>query len=270
MKDLLEKSIEEHGLKGKESLIRSSAFINMIHEAVKQDLIDNGVDPLHLMPPKNMTKPEMRIAGFLKRKDQDVCTTPVDIHPSRRKITWGPEAVENKYDEYGDEFTRKTLVINVRSQMSSLAKNTDTLFERTFAEPMNLHMIYNDLVLGEVYLIPVFEYEQGTMTENQVTFVNHKTNIEKYIAFFDAVSGRNDISAELYKYERCALLIVDFRSKTPKMYHNTKELIDDDLLPEKYPIEYANISYDNFIESLLKIYDNRFGLDHLTKSKPYF
>ena len=62
-------------------------------------------------------------------------------------------------DPYGEEYSKNTLVINVRSQMSSLAKNSDTLFERTFAEAMNLHMQYPDIVLGEVYLIPINEYD---------------------------------------------------------------------------------------------------------------
>ena len=34
--------------------------------------------------------------------------------------------------------------------MSSLAKNADTLFERTFAEAMNLHMQYPNIVLSDV------------------------------------------------------------------------------------------------------------------------
>ena len=45
--------------------------------------------------------------------------------------------------------------------MSSLAKNADTLFERIFAKSLNLHMRYPNIVLGEVYLIPVYEYDDN-------------------------------------------------------------------------------------------------------------
>ena len=270
MKQLFEDAIITNGIKGKESLIRSRTFISHIHDAVKEDLIENGVNPFRIQPPLNDTKPEMKIAGFLKRKDQDVCVTPGDIKPSKTKITWGPEAVENVYDEYGKEYTRHTLVINVRSQMSSLAKNSDTLFERTFAEPLNLHMVHPDLVVGEVYLIPVYEYDQSTMDDKKITFVNRHTNLEKYISFFSAISGRDDPSSDQYKYERCALLIVDFRPDEPKLYHNTQELKNDGLVSESFDIEYADISYDAFISDILTIYDERFGLEHIQKGTLYF
>lgn len=270
MKRLFEDSIKLNGIKGKESLIRSSAFINCIHDAVKFDLIERGINPLRIQPRLNETKPEMKIAGFLKRKDQDVCVTPGDIKPSKTKITWGPEAVEDVYDEYGKEYTRHTLVINVRSQMSSLAKNTDTLFERTFAEPLNLHMVHPDLVVGEVYLIPVYEYDQSTMDKRKINFVNRHTNLEKYISFFSAISGRTDPTKDQYKYERCALLIVDFKPDVPKLYHNTQELKEDGLVSESFSIEYANISYDAFISDILSIYDERFGLEHIQKGTLYF
>lgn len=90
---------------------------------------------------------------------------------------------ENKSDPYGFDFSTNSLVINVRSQMSSLAKNSDTLFERTFAEAQNLHMRYKDIVLGEVYLIPTHEYDDTLVAQNRVGFKTNQTNIEKYISF---------------------------------------------------------------------------------------
>ena len=142
-----ENAIISNGVKGKESIIRSSMLINLIHDAVKYELIQQGVDPNQVYPHFGETKPELKIAGFLKQKDQDVCVAPKSIQKTPRKITWGPLANEDVTDTYGEEYTRNTLVINVRSQMSSIAKNTDTLFERTFAEALNLHMMYKDLSL---------------------------------------------------------------------------------------------------------------------------
>lgn len=71
--------------------------------------------------------------------------------------------------------------------MSSLAKNSDTLFERTFAESQNLHMRYPNIVLGEVYLIPVREYDDELVKSNRVGFKARQTNIEKYISFFNSM-----------------------------------------------------------------------------------
>lgn len=120
-------------------------MINLIHDAVKYELIQNGIDPSQIYPHLGETKPGMKIAGFLKQKDQDVCVAPKNIARVKRHISWGPLANENVTDIYGEEYTRNTLIINVRSQMSSIAKNTDTLFERTFAEALNLHMMYRML-----------------------------------------------------------------------------------------------------------------------------
>jgi len=271
IKIILDNAILSGGIKAKESLIRSSSLINILHETVKHDLVETGIEPRNITPSPNSATPEMCIAGFLKSKNQDVCVTPAGIPRLRRKVTWGPAAVENVYDDYGEEYVRKTFVINIRSQMSSISKNTDTLFERTFAEPMNLHMIYPDLVLGEVYLVPVFEYEQGTMDEKKISFMKHRTKIEKYIGFFDAISGRDDVTRDFYKYERCALLIVDFRTDEPVRYGSTSELIEDKLLPKDFPIEYSRIAYDGFIKDMLRTYDGRFGLSHLLgKGTPYF
>ena len=41
-KEMIEDAIRTGGAKGKESCIRSSALINLIHDAVKQDLIEHG------------------------------------------------------------------------------------------------------------------------------------------------------------------------------------------------------------------------------------
>ena len=183
-KRAIEQSIKEGGSKGKTSMIRSSYLINLIHDAVKHELIQNRVDPNKIFPRFGETKPEIKLAGFLKQKDQDVCVVPGNIEKKSSTIDWGPMAFQNKEDKYGMEYSTNTLVINVRSQMSSLAKNADTLFERTFAESLNLHMRYPEMVLGEVYLIPVFEYNDGEVEKHNVAFKTNQTDIEKYISFF--------------------------------------------------------------------------------------
>lgn len=260
-----ENAIISNGVKGKESIIRSSVLINLIHDAVKYELIQQGVDPKQVYPHFEETKPEMKIAGFLKQKDQDVCVEPKNIQKKPRKITWGPLANENVTDTYGEEYTRNTLVINVRSQMSSIAKNTDTLFERTFAEALNLHMMYKDIVLGEVYLIPAYEYDEATMDERKITFKSHQTNIAKYISFFAAVNGRIDKDDELYKYERCTLLVVDFRTAQPTLYRTTSQLVKAGLLPTDFPIELADLSFDGFAKDILASYKSRFNVKNLMK-----
>lgn len=268
MKTLLENSIttcivggvkKSNGLLAKESLIRSKTLINMLHEAVKHSLVSEGIYKENLVPPLHQTKPELKVSGFLKKKDQDVCVIPLNVPKVRTPITWGPLAYEGEIDPLGLEFTEKTLIINVRSQLSSLAKNADTLFERTFAETTNLHTIYPNAVLGEVYLIPVYEYHAEAAKSNSVEFVQKPTNLEKYISFFTSISNRRNPETDIYKYERCALIIVDFSSQTPKIYKNTAELKKDGLISQGFDLELEDISYHTFFENILSIYAERFN-----------
>lgn len=253
----------QNGQKAKEGLIRSQKLINLLHEGVKEALISKGIKKSNIYPPKGDSKPELELTGFFKKKNQDVCVIPKNISKIPRKIEWGPLSFENLMDNYGLEFTRNTLVINIRSQLSSIAKNSDTLFERTYAEADNLHRLYNDIVLGEVYLIPVFEYDEIKMLENKVGFKDKQTNLEKYISFFHNINGRVSTNGENYKYERCSLIIVDFSKENPKIYNSTSELKKDNLVSQTFNLELNKITFDRFVEELLEIYSERHKLENI-------
>lgn len=263
-KTLLENSIIADGEEGKTSMIRSSQLINLIHDAVKYELQENDIDPSLIFPPYLESKPEIKLAGFLKQKDQDVCVIPKGIKKEPRRITWGPMAFQNKRDPYGQTFSENMLVINVRSQMSSLAKNADTLFERTFAEALNLHMQYPNMVLGEVYLIPVYEYDDDAVKRNRVAFKSNKTDVEKYISFFDSINNRQ-LDEEPYRYERCTLLVVDFHNDRPKLYRNSEELKRDNVISKDFKIEYSTLGFDTFASDIIEVYKKRYDINHLLK-----
>lgn len=261
-KNLIEDCIIKGGAKGKESVIRSSVLINLIHDAVKNSLIESGVNPQNIFPHLEETKPELKLAGFLKQKDQDICVVPSNIPTVRTRIDWGPLSFENKIDNYGYEYTTNTLVINVRSQMSSLAKNSDTLFERTFAEAQNLHMRYPNIVLGEVYLIPVYEYDDDSVKNHIVDFKCRSTNIEKYISFFNSINNRVE-NGEDYAYERCALLIVDFSQDQPYLFRDSYELKKAGYISPTFGIEYSELNFQDFAHDILHIYSKRYNINNL-------
>lgn len=265
-KQLIEDSIITGGAKGKESIIRSSGLINLIHDAVKYEFIQAGVQGNNIYPHFGDTKPELKMAGFLKQKYQDVCIVPSNIRKVSTTINWGPLAFESKNDPYGFDYSTNTLVINVRSQMSSLAKNSDTLFERTFAEALNLHIRYPDIVLGEVYLIPVHEYDDDMVKHNQVGFRARQTNIEKYISFFNSINNR-PTGGEDYAYERCALLVVDFNRKQPYLFRNSEELKRDGYISPSFDIEYASLNFHDFVDDILGIYSERHSIQNLMEQR---
>ena len=232
------------GNKAKRALIRSQRLINYIHESIKIELINHGVNPDKIYPHLNSTKPEIKIQGFLKAKNQDICIIP------------NPKILENEPD------IEKVLIVNARSQLSSLQKNIDTLHERTFAEALNLHLKYPKQCLGEVYLIPTHEYDDTAMVDNQVEF-KRLSRIEHYMSMFQALNRRIDYRANEYKYERICLLIADFRQESPKLYSDAQELINDGLISEYTKATLEFLTIEDFAGDLLDIYSKRFDIKEL-------
>ena len=233
-----------NGNRAKEALIRSQRIINYIHEFVKGEFVRNGVNKNKIYPSLGNTKPEVKIKGFLKSKNQDISIIP------------DPYLLKKVGDYYPE--VEKILTVNIRSQLSSLNKNIDTLYERTFAEALNLHLNYPKQCLGEVYLIPTNEYDDQAMTNNKVVFKNI-SRIENYIKMFQAINGRKPFKKDQYKYERVCLLIADFRKETPKVYSDINELKQDGLIPTSSDVNLENLTIDNFAGQLVKIYCERFG-----------
>jgi len=257
-KKLIDNSIIEGGNKAKTAIIRSSRPILNIHEAVKNQLVLSGVNKELIFPPLSKRKPELKLAGGLKQKDQDVCVAPNNINHQSEMLTIG--LLKGTLDKYGEEYTKRTLTINVRSQISSIQKNFDTLYERTISEAQNLHDRCPEMVLGEVYLIAVPEYNDKEFENNKCVFKNISPKIvEKYIKSFQAITNRTELDKFFYQYEATCLLIVDFSRKVPKIYHTTSELIADGLLPSDTAIKYEGLEWSSFSKKLLKIYTERFG-----------
>ena len=256
IKRSLEAAIIENGEAGKLSLIRSQKPIKQIHEAVKTSLVANGIAVAQINPPPDQSSPEATLSGFLKPKAQDITIFPPTIPRVQEIIDVG--FLEGKTDIYGKDLTERSLSINVRSQLSSLSKNFDTLYERTFAEALNFHLRCPQMCLGEVYMIPVFEYDTGAAQEHTIAFARGFRNVEKYLQAFNAIGGRVTTAGDLYMYERICLLVVDFNRAKPKIYSTDEELKEDGLLSETSTATIAHLTFDDFIPSLLDTYRARF------------
>lgn len=254
---LIEDSILQGGIAAKEAMIRSSRPINYIHEAVKSELINSGISKTRIFPPLGATSPEMKLAGFLKQKHQDVCVAPNGNAPTNEIMQEG--LLQEEVDYYGKAYTERVLAINIRSQISSLAKNFDTLYERTIAEAQNLHVRCPKMVLGEVYMIAVKEYDPTAMKDKKIAFINRVGAVQKYIKSFQAINGRPDFTKEDYKYEKVCLLIVDFAQTPAKIYSTNEELIADGLMPADSQANIVELSWDLFTPSILHTYQMRFA-----------
>ena len=256
-KTLIEGSILQGGIEAKEAMIRSSKPINSIHEAVKSALINAGVERHRVYPPLGASFPEMKLAGFLKHKHQDVCVAPKGRTPVHEIMQEG--LLQEEADHYGKEYTERVLSINIRSQMSSLAKNFDTLYERTIAEAQNLHVRCPKMVLGEVYMIAVKEYNPVAMKNKNIEFIDRVGAVQKYIKSFQAINGRADFTKQDYKYEKVCLLIVDFGQTPAKIYSTNEELIADGLMHANSQANIIELNWDSFTPSIISTYESRFG-----------
>jgi len=263
IKFAVEDVIEFSGSIGKTSLITSQQLINLLHEVVKATLVLEGVNPNLLNPRIGQSQGEKTLAGFLKFKKQDVCVFPSNKNPKEEQIDFNGLYNTGTTEPFGELFSEHILSINLRSQLSSLSANIDTMFERTFAEPLNLHRRLPKMVLGEVYLISVRELDTAQLAFNNVEykpFTNSTANyLEKYIKGFAALNKRSSQRDDDFKYERVALIIADFSQNPVKVYNTTQDLIDDNLLPENSIASMENLSYAGFARTLLDVYDKRFG-----------
>lgn len=219
-------------------------------------MINFGVNPINIKPTLAVSSGELKLSGFLKKKDQDICVMPNGFVPVEEIMTDGLLAGEQ--DEFGLALTQNIISINVRSQLSSLGNNIDTLYERTFAEALNLHMRCPSMCLGEVYMIPVYEYDKHKAQRKEIDWVNSMSPVETYIKAFSAINLRTNVADEYYKYERVCLLVVDFSKDVPKIYNTNAELKADGLIPNNSMASITHLNYSNFVAELMATYSTRF------------
>lgn len=261
IKAMIERAITDGGTDAKNNLIRSQQPIKLLHEVAKSELIRQGVNASLIKPSLGASAGELKLAGFFKQKDQDICVLSSAVRPCQEILKF-EGILYGRRDPYGQGCTERMMSINVRSQLSSSAKNFDTLYERTYAEALNLHLRCPRMVLGEFYMIAVKEYDSDAANKKQVQYKNVSgiaNHIQKYLLSFQAINGRSNSSSDHYKYEKVCLLIVDFSRPIPKIYNTDEELKADGLLPAGSTASIERLNFPNFIPDMLRIYKERFG-----------
>ena len=255
IKKYYEEAIVSGGRPEATALIRSKKLIGQLHEYIKTELVSHGVHPSKIYPPPGVSRPELKMTGFLKEKDQDIC---VLLKPPKTEVV-DVGVLMGEKDKVGKENMNKGISINIRSQLSSLGKNFDTLFERTFAETLNLHLRAPKLVMGEVYMIPLVAYDPDAMKKKGIAWKEPLPL--KYIHSFEMLNNRKSEKNDAYKYERVCLLIVDFRKDPPEVVTTVKKLIDAKIVDSRIAKRFslAGLSISNFIPDILRIYEKRHG-----------
>jgi hypothetical protein len=215
-------------------LIRSGKLIGMLHEyAIKE---------LQKRFPSQWIYVDKPVYGYPKTKTQDILIQPPQN--TRQNLSVGPIAT-----------------INVRSQLSSIEKNYDTLFERLFAEALNLHNRFPYVVLGYLYLLPKIGYDDEAAKRREVKFVE-RYSMEKYILSFLSIANRqgpNDVS---WRYEKVSLLIVDFEQDPPVVMDSIEIFLKEGLVSQNFAslFSFEPLSIQNFFDEIYKIAVERYYL----------
>lgn len=213
-------------------LIRSGKIIDELHEYLKHEIVKNGIKRTYVNPPIGKSSPEKAIDGYFKTKDQDILIQKEENQP--------------------------LISLNIRSQLSSVQKNYDTLFERLVAESVNIHEKFPQVPCGYLYLLPTIGYDSDAMKKNKVARNEH-FNWEKYLTTFSLLADRKDSEDKTFKYEKVCLLAVDFSANPPYVLSSTEEFLSRKLITEDFAkgFDYSPLKVDDIIEKLLATFNHR-------------
>ncbi len=206
------------------NVIRSSVIIRELHDYVVKELMNHGIKRKFIFQDK-------KIMGFFKTKTQDVLVA--------------------------RDIEEPLISVNVRSQLSSIQKNYDTLFERLIAESTNLHERNPSMTCGYLYLLPTLGYSEKEAKKGKI-LRNEHFNWEKYLWTFSLLASRKNKEDKSYKYEEMCLLAVDFSKTKPEVLQNIEDFRSRGLVSDKFAdkFDYGNLSVDKFIERLLNKFNH--------------
>ncbi|MCL1937681.1 MAG: hypothetical protein FWF52_04705 [Candidatus Azobacteroides sp.] len=86
IKSSIETAIVSGGTTAKNNLIRSQQPIKLLHEVVKSELVRNGLNEQYINPPLGESAGELKLAGFFKHKDQDICVIPNNVQKTSETL----------------------------------------------------------------------------------------------------------------------------------------------------------------------------------------
>jgi hypothetical protein len=192
--------------------VRTGKVIAPLHRFCAEQLVAHGLPEKFVHPPAKPQKGKKRIrllGGYLP-KEVDVCLAVPNSGP--------------------------LLAISVKSQMSSIVKNTINRFEEYVGDATNLHTRFPMLVLGFMMLIPV----------DRETFVDGKPTdgLLRIGALLERSNARLEVTAPSGSYEVSCLLLTDFNEKPPQLITT-------------YPPQNSSLRAEAFFDKLLDLYRRR-------------
>lgn len=175
--------------------VRSQAWIGLAHEFVKRDLLarvgDGRVHPGIGMSPH---EGELAVPGAYKAKNVDVA--------------WVPDGVD--VDAEGHD---RVLALMVRSQWTSVTKNTSSNIESFLGEAVNLHLRSPGMVLGQLMVIPV---RDNLFVDDRPVVSATAVPVSRYVEVLAKMGSRSSATDPVHEYEGVGLLVVDNTRAIPR------------------------------------------------------
>ncbi|MBI2617833.1 hypothetical protein HYW58_00015 [Candidatus Kaiserbacteria bacterium] len=161
--------------------VRSKSFITLFQNYCADELRARGVESNGLR-----IRIEQKIAVGRGRVEADV-------------------GVFNEKDE-------PVLIVDVRSQMSSLGKNFNNYIRMKAGEVESLHAVYPNCIIGLVYIHPAADVPTK-LPVNPVGSFNY-ANAAKQLSSLIVTNAKTEL---LSKYQHVSYCVVDFNSAPPQL-----------------------------------------------------
>lgn len=163
--------------------VRGQGFINLLHDYCVEELVNIGV-------PRERIFKEATVFGSHKPKDVDVAVI--------------------------DKVNGPFIIVGIRSQMSSVAKNILTYYEEIIGDCISLHDRFPMAVICYIYLLPTKPIKPGKVDET--------VDLDRAEKLFRLITDRGDWRNTKDKYEHFAFLKVDFKQDPPRLLDTIPQL----------------------------------------------
>ena len=180
-------------------------------------------DPIHAVRSQNFIKPlHDGMAG-----DLEALLTPVahkrNITVVKEATIFGSHKPKDVDVSVIDPENGPLIMVGVRSQMSSVAKNALTYYESIIGECISIQDRFPMAVIGYLYLMPLRPIIEGKEHEA----INHN----RYARMYDAITGR---TGQTYRdirgvYDQFAYMVVDFNQTPPVLCYDLFGAVEHDL-----------------------------------------
>lgn len=209
------------------SSVRDQSFINHLHNYCTEEIIlaAESAGEQRIMNAQTVEIPP-RAPSFVVEADLKGSLWIV-----KEATLFGSHKPKNVDIAVIDLVNGPQIIVGIRSQMSSVSKNTLTYYEEIIGDCISLHDRYPMAVVSYIYLLPKHSIKGGK-AEN--------VNLDRAEELFARITGRDDWRDPKDKYEHFAFLKVDFGQDPPGLLETTELL-----------------AIDNFFEKIISTYNKR-------------